>query len=230
MENISHIVALGGGGFSEEPDNPLLDRYVLDLSSNKNPAICFLPTASGDSENYLLRFYKVFSRYECKTSHLSLFSPHTSDLKGFLLSQDIIYVGGGNTKSMLSVWKEWGLDVILKEAYTKGAILAGVSAGAICWFEQGATDSIPGKISALPCLGFLKGSCCPHFNSSELRRQSVPALIKAQTMKPGYAVDDCAALHFINGQFTRAVSSVKGRAAHYLEGDKISSIDTEYLG
>lgn len=225
------IIALGGGGFSEEPDNPLLDLYVLDQAGVLTPKICFLPTASGDSESYLLKFYQFFARQNCRTSHLSLFNPHTAKIEDFILSQDIIYVGGGNTKSMLALWREWGLDRILKKAYDNGIVLAGVSAGAICWFEQGATSSIPEKISALPCLGFLPESCCPHFESEPLRQEAVPRMIKTGEMTSGYAIDNSVALHFIDGKISKAVASVKGRRAQYLNQDgDVTDLDVVYLG
>ncbi|MCB9979779.1 MAG: peptidase E [Rhodospirillales bacterium] len=224
-----HIIALGGGGFSIEPDNPLLDLYVLKQATADIPKICFLPTASGDADSYLLKYYQAFSRYSCHPSHLSLFRPHTANMQDFLLSQDIIYVGGGNTKSMLALWKEWNIDQILRKAYERGIVLAGISAGAICWFEHGATDSIPGKISVLECLGLLKGSLCPHYDSEPLRKETVPGLIAQGQMKPGYAVDDSAAVHFIDGQYVGAVSSVKGKRVLQLTPEE-NSLEVSYLG
>lgn len=226
----SQIIALGGGGFSEEPENPLLDLYVLKSANKLSPKICFLPTASGDAEGYIEKFYACFKRYECVPSHLSLFKPHTADIADFLLSQDIIYVGGGNTKSMLALWREWGVDSALKNALANNVVLAGISAGAICWFEQGATDSIPGKISALSCLGFLPGSCCPHFDTEPLRREAVPRLIKEGVMKPGYAIDNSAALHFVDGTLNACVCSIPGRKAIHLSADTASDLKTIYLG
>ncbi len=138
---MKQIIALGGGGFSMEPENSLLDKYILQQSMKKNPKICFLATASGDSENYISRFYHFFEKQDCQPSHLSLFNPSTRNIESFLLDKDIIYVGGGNTKNLLVLWKEWGLDTILKKAWEQGIILAGISAGSICWFEEGVTDS-----------------------------------------------------------------------------------------
>src|SRR5579872_6107841 len=143
MEKRGQIVAMGGGGFSMEPDNPLLDRYVLNLAAASRPRICFVPTASGDADGYIVNFYAAMARLECRPCHLSLFRPPTADLQSFVLDQDIIYVGGGNTKSLLALWREWRLDVIFREAWGRGIVLAGISAGSICWFEQGGTDSIP---------------------------------------------------------------------------------------
>ena len=109
------IISMGGGGFSMEPDNPLLDEFALTKTNAKCPRVCFVGTASGDSDNYISRFYGAFSQFECRTAHLSLFRPPKKDLKSFIFSHDIIYVGGGNTKNLLVLWKEWGLSGILKQ-------------------------------------------------------------------------------------------------------------------
>ncbi len=114
-----------------EPNHPLLDSYILNQSNKSKPKICFVPTASGDSDSYTSRFYQFFEQMNCEPSHLSLFKPPTRDLAGFLLEKDIIYVGGGNTKNLLALWKEWGLDLVMKEAWEQGIILAGISAGSI---------------------------------------------------------------------------------------------------
>ena len=231
MTTKKHIIALGGGGFSEEPDNPLLDLYILAQSAQAKPKICFLPTASGDADSYLLKFYKSFSQYNCTPSHLSLFKPHTADIAGFLLDQDIIFVGGGNTKSMLALWRDWGVDHTLKTAWERGVILAGISAGAICWFEQGATDSIPGKISALPALGFLKGAACPHYDGEPERAKTVPDLVARGVMKPCLAIDNSCAVHFVDDQILECVSSIAGRTARTITPDgQQPALPTRYLG
>src|SRR5262249_48177214 len=136
------IITMGGGGFSMEPDNPLLDKYVIAQTGKERPRVCFLGQASSEAPLYIINFYNAFNKLDCRASHLSLFQPHTADLAGFLGEQDIIYVGGGNTKSMLAVWREWQLDKILLDTAKNGTVLAGISAGCICWFEQGLTDSI----------------------------------------------------------------------------------------
>jgi peptidase E len=151
------INALGGGGFSTEPENPALDLYVLEQAATPNPAVCFAGTAAGDADRYIVNFYSAFTRYDCRPSHLSFFD-RTPDIRESLLKQDVIYVGGGNTKSLLGVWREWGLPQILREAWDSGVVLAGISAGAVCWFEQGVSDSYAGSLTLLDCLGFLKGA------------------------------------------------------------------------
>lgn len=198
---------MGGGGFSMEPDNPLLDIYFLKQTGKHKPKICFVPTASGDSENYVARFYSAFSKFNCVPSHLSLFKPPTSDLESFVLDHDAIYVGGGNTRSMLALWREWKLDLFLRTALKTGRVLGGISAGAICWFEQGLTDSIPGKLTPLSCLGFLSGSCAPHFDGEAKRRPSFHRLIAAGELSSGVAIDDGVAIHYINSKLVGVVSS-----------------------
>ncbi|MGH2344977.1 MAG: Type 1 glutamine amidotransferase-like domain-containing protein, partial [Chloroflexota bacterium] len=159
---MGQIVAMAGGGFSMEQENPLLDRYVLSLARSARPRVLFLQP--GDSPSYFERFHAAFDRLPCEHAHLSLFAPGVADIRALLLAQDVIYVGGGNTKSMLALWREWGLDRVLREAWQNGVVLCGISAGAICWFEQGVTDSIPGSLTPLQCLGLLPGSACPHYD------------------------------------------------------------------
>jgi dipeptidase E len=137
---MKQIIAIGGGGFGRAIKDLKIEKYIKSQSSKPNPKICFIPTATGDDQSYIDNFYKAFNELGCETSHINFFK-RTIDLKSHILNQDIIYVGGGNTKSMLAVWKEWGLDLILEEAYQEGIIMSGVSAGAICWFKKGITDS-----------------------------------------------------------------------------------------
>jgi dipeptidase E len=228
------IFAMGGGGFSMEPENLLLDRYILELSKQEKPKVCFIPTASGDSDKYIVRFYATYTRLPCQPSHLSLFLPHTSDIRSFILDQDIIYVGGGNTKSLIALWKEWKLDRILKEAWENEIILAGLSAGSICWFEQGVTDSIPGQLSVLQCLGLLKGSNCPHYDSEPERRPAYHQLLSQGLISPGYAADDGVGLHFVGNKLEKIVSSRPQAKAYRVE--KLDGTVTEtvlepiYLG
>ncbi len=134
------IIAIGGGGFGRSPGEGVIEKYILDQSDKEKPNICFIPTATGDNEAYKVNYYSTFSKLNCSPVHLDFFK-RTPDLEELIKHQDIIFVGGGNTKSMLAVWKDWGLDLILKEAYERGVIMCGVSAGAICWFEEGVTDS-----------------------------------------------------------------------------------------
>lgn len=227
------IIALGGGGFSMEPENPLLDSYILQQSGKANPKICYVPTASGDADICISWFYDFFKKQECHPSHLSLFKPPTRDLEGFILDKDIIYVGGGNTKNLLALWKEWGLDSIMREAWEQGIVLAGISAGSICWFEEGVTDSYGDKLEPLTCLGFLKGSNCPHYDGEVDRRPSYHELISSKIIQPGIAADDGVAIHYIGQEVHRIVSSRPNAKAYKVYFDKQlkeEELETVFLG
>lgn len=214
---MKQIIAIGGGGFRRDDKDLSLEKYVLKQVDKKNPSVCFIPTASGESAEYTIKFYSVFNRLGCTPSHLSLFKPPTADLKSFILEKDVIYVGGGNTKSMLALWREWGLDSILKTAWGKGIVLSGVSAGAICWFEEGVTDSIPGELSAIKGLGFLKGSFCPHYDSEPGRQPAYHRLLDEGKIQPGYAVMDYVALHFTDDELKHVFNSKTESQACFVE-------------
>lgn len=216
-----------------EPDNLTLDRYILSQSAKDEPRVCFIPTASGDSESYIQRVYKAFHQLPCKPGHLSLFEPSFPSLRDFVMEQDVLYVGGGSTRNMLALWREWKLDNILAEAYQNGVILAGLSAGANCWFEEGLTDPLNGPIYTLNGLGFLSGSVCPHFDGEAKRRPSYLEAVGEGSMKEGYGMDDYAALHFVNEQLSRAVCSLKGAAVYKInrqeDGSTEEAIPATYL-
>jgi peptidase E len=217
---IMQIIAIGGGGFSEGSE-PGLDRYVLDHSRRASPRIGFIGTASGDSESYLLKFYSRFAKLDCRPGHLSLFR-RTPDLESWILGQDIIYVGGGNTKSMLAVWESWGVATILRRAGEAGTILAGISAGAICWFDFGVTDSASTALSPMACLGFVPGSCCPHYSGERERRPNYERMVQGDEIPAGYAIDDGAAVHFVGGLAKRVV--VGRPTAHAYRVERVGSI------
>jgi peptidase E len=212
------IIALGGGGFSMEPENLALDEYVLRQARAPRPAVAFVPTASGDAESYIASFYRAFSGLPCRPSYLSLFS-RTPDLREYLLAQDVIYVGGGNTKSLLGVWREWGLPEVLREAWAAGVVLAGVSAGAVCWFEQGLSDAYAEALRPLRSLGFLAGSCCPHYDGEAERRPTYHELLKTGEVLPGLAIDDGAAVHFVGDEIHRVVASRPGATAYRVRAE-----------
>src|SRR5262245_28526938 len=203
---LPQIITLGGGGFSAAPDNLALERYVLGHARRRNPTVCFLATASGDADSYIARFYAAFARLRCRPTHVSFFG-RTPDLGEVLMSQDIVYVGGGNTKSMLAVWRDWQLPALLRRAWRSGTILAGVSAGAICWFEFGVTDSWANRLAGLPCLGFLPGTCCPHYDGEPERRPALQRLVAQRSVPTALALDDGAAAHFVGRKLARIVST-----------------------
>jgi peptidase E len=201
------IIAMGGAALPPELENLLLIDYFLRQTSRKKPKVCFIGTAHGDAEAGRLRFYAGFSRFNCVPSHLSLFARTPRDLESFVLEHDAIYVGGGNTKSMLAVWRDWGLDKHLRKAWDRGVVLGGASAGSICWFEQGVTDSVAGALTVLDCLGFLPGSNCPHYDSEPLRRPTYRKLVARGKIMNGVAADDGAALHYVDGKLLRAIGN-----------------------
>lgn len=216
-----------------EPENPLLDSYILRQSGKANPKICYIPTASGDSDICVSWFYSFFEKQQCQPSHLSLFKPPSRDLESFVLDKDILYVGGGNTKNLLALWKDWGLDIIMKKAWEQEKILAGISAGSICWFEEGVTDSFGDRLEPLTCLGFLKGSNCPHYDGEADRRPTYQGLIASGTIKPGIAADDGVAIHYIDNDIYKSVSSrpdAKAFSVCYDGGVIETVLETEYLG
>lgn len=201
-----HLVAMGGGGFSMEPDNLALDRYVLGLARSERPKVAFVPTASGDAEGYIQNFYKSFETLPCEPSHLALFRRTLGDLRAFVLAQDVIYVGGGNTVNMLALWKLHGLDAIFKEAWEAGVVLAGLSAGALCWFEEGLTDSF-GPLAPMKGLGLIAGSLTVHYDGEGDRRPTLIRCLEAGELGPGYAACDGAGLHFEGDRLARVVTS-----------------------
>ena len=200
-----HIIAIGGGGFGRKNESNLIEKYILNLSGKINPNICFLPTATGDSDNYIVRFYSLFTRLNCIPSHIDFFR-RTIDINHHVMNQDIIFVGGGNTKSMLAVWCDWGMNKILKKAYDKGTIMSGVSAGAICWFTSGVTDSWENELQTLPCLDFIKGTCCPHYDEEPSRIPYVEKILRENKVTNCISIEGGSALHFIDGKPFKNIS------------------------
>ena len=200
----TQIIAIGGGGFGRNPKHNKIEKYIIAQSKKEKPNILFIPTASAEDKSYIINFYSCFSKLRCTPSHLTFFQ-RTPKLDGLINQADIIYVGGGNTKSMLAVWREWKLDKLLLKAYNSGKILSGVSAGAICWFEQGITDSWASNLNTLDCLGFVNGMGCPHYQEEPERRPDLHKLLKNGKAIPGYAIDGGAAAHFIDGIFYRGL-------------------------
>ena len=228
-----NIIAMGGGGFSMEPDNKRFDRYIINQSEQLRPKICFLPTASGDAESYIERFYNFFNEEACEPTHLSLLQPEIADKESFLLSQDIIYVGGGNTRNLMALWKEWELDRILEKAWKNGTILAGISAGSICWFKEGASDSVPGKVTNVKGLGFLEGSTCPHYDDPEQSGQGYRDMILNGEISEGYGMDDSAAIHFVGKDLHKAICSKPDAKVYHVSKDgnelKEEPLEMEYI-
>ena len=228
------IIAMGGGGFTMEPDNPLLDDYVLAATGKRRPRVCFVPTAAGDSVAYIERFYEAFHDGVCEPTYLSLFSRKVDDLAAFLREQDLVYVGGGNTVNLLAVWRAQGLDRVLPEVLAAGTIFCGVSAGALCWFERGITDSYSPDLKPLTNgLALLPGAFCPHFDSDTRRPRLWPDFV-ARHGGPAIAAEDGVALHYVDGRLVRAVTSRPNARAYRFErmdGEvRSETITPVYLG
>jgi dipeptidase E len=220
-----------------ERDGSLLDDFVLSLTPAPRPRVCFLPTASGDADHYVVRFYRRFSS-TCDPSHVSLFRRDHSegrveeDLARHLLAQDVIYVGGGNVVSMIGAWRANGLDEILRAAWRRGVVLCGPSAGSLCWFAEG-LSAFHGPARAVRGLGLLPYSNCVHYDAEPARRSEYHRLIVAG-MRPGFAVEDRAALHFCGTRLQRVVSSRRGACAYRVgvsrRAVRETRIEATYLG
>lgn len=208
-----------------EPRNQRLDRWLLGLTRRRRPRVLFVATASGDSAGYVRRFYRAFGKYRCEAAHLGLFDRSGVDVRETILSSDLIYVGGGNTANLLAVWRVHGVDTALREAWHDGAVLCGVSAGAICWFEGGVTDSFGPELQPLSGgLGLLPGSFCPHYNDAA-RRPAYQRLVARGALQPGYAADDGAAILFEDGAIADVVRSRRGVAAYRVTSGKGRAVE-----
>lgn len=205
------ILALGGGGFTSAEPNGALDALVLRLAGRPVPRICFLPTASGDQREQVIRFQERFAAWPCERSVLSLF--HLADARvdphAHLLSQDAIYVGGGSMRNMLAIWREHGIDETMRRAWHSGVVMAGVSAGAMCWFTGGVSRS-GGKLDSVRGLGLLPGSLSVHCDSDPARLRAYLRAVANRELPPGYAADDSAALLFAGTELLSCVTSRDG--------------------
>lgn len=210
------IVPMGGGGFLMEPRNPRLDRWLLSLTRRRrNPRVLFVPTASGDAKGDIERFYRAFRRFQCRPAHLPLFHRTDADVRTPILSADLIYVDGGNTANLLAIWRVHGVDLALREAWRSGVVLCGVSAGAICWFRSGVTDSFGVELQPLTnSLGFLRGSFCPHYDGEPRRRPAFHRFVGEGRLPGGYAADDGAAILFEASDVADVVSSRRDAKAY----------------
>lgn len=221
------IVAFGGGGFSMEAGNPLLDDYVLRISGADRPRVCFVPTASGDADHYLVRFYRHFAGI-AEASHLSLFRRDRGggavegDIRAHLLRQDLIYVGGGSLLSLLGAWKAHGIDSMLRAAWRKGVVLCGLSAGSLCWFDDAVT-AFHGPPEPIRALGLLPFSNCVHYDGEPERREAFRRLVAERTIGPGFGVPDGVALHFVGRDLESVVASRPGLSAFRVwpEGEEL---------
>jgi peptidase E len=226
-----HIIAIGGGMRAPEGQVPAHLDYALRLTGRREPRICVLNTAGGDDPRWALLMYDRFAGHPARVSHLALF-PIVADPEDLLLSQDVIFVGGGSVANMVAVWRVHGLDVIMRKAWQAGTVLAGSSAGGICWFEGGTTDSFGRDLRAFTDgLGLLAGSYCPHYDSEARRRPLYHRLIADGTLSGGIACDDGAAAHFTDDTLSELIADRPGASAYLVEpGITETRLDTRVLG
>src|SRR6187397_1692013 len=221
------IVALGGLGEADDEAGRLV-RFALGLTGKERPRVCLVPTASNEMPEYVLRFYENMSGH-AEASHVSFFPWPRADLRDHVLSQDVIFVSGGNTANLLAIWRAHGFDEIIREAWEQGIVLAGSSAGMICWFEAGVTDSFGPQLEGMrDGLGFLAGSACPHWDDEELRRPVYRRLID-DGFPAGLAADDGVGLHFVGPELKEAVSVREGANAYRVDSDAESTIEARQL-
>jgi dipeptidase E len=221
------ILAMGGGGFMLDPHSPL-DDLLLELSGLSRPRVCFLPTPAGDSDRAIAAFFEAFSGRDCEPSCLRLFGTPERPAER-LAEQDVVVVSGGNTANALALWKLHGIDEALRQAWERGAVLGGVSAGANCWFEACVTDSFGRRLDPLhDGLGILPGSFCPHYDGEERRRPVYQELV-AGGFPAGYAADDGVALHFEGTELVETVASWPGTRAYRVEPGSETSIEPRLL-
>ena len=208
------IVAIGGADFAMRGENGPLHDYVLGLAPERRPRICLLPTAGGDSREQIAAFHAAMGRRPCEPSVLSLFrlAEEQVDLRGHLLAQHVIYVGGGNMVNLMALWREHRLGEILTEAHARGIVLCGYSAGSMCWFDQGVSKGA-GRPVVTAGLGLLAGSHCVHYSQHPDRRAAYLDLIARERIPGGLALDDHAAALFRGGELVEAVRSRGGARA-----------------
>jgi peptidase E len=222
---------MGGGGFTAGSADPALDDLVLRLTETARPRVCLLPTAGGDSEHQIRRFQETYGDRLCEPSHISLFrlGRQPVPVREHLLAQDVIYVGGGSMVNLLAIWKAQGLDVILREAWRSGVVLAGLSAGSMCWFEWGVTTS-SGRAAPAEGLGFLPGSNSVHHDSEPARRPVYLEAVRTGAVAPGYAVDDGAALIFRDRELDEVVSARPTARAYAVTPDGEEPLPARAIG
>ena len=204
------IVPMGGARFCDGAA-----RFLTGLTGNDRPRVLYIGTAMAEDPSSALRMYDQFAPH-AELSRLEFFPWPPEDLRSVVLESDLIFVDGGNTANMLAIWRVHGVDELVREAWERGIVLAGSSAGGICWFEHGVTDSFGPQLGPMDCLGFLPGSFCPHWNDEEQRRPVYHALLK-DGWPAGYAADTGVGLHFVNGELEEAVACDEGSRAYRLE-------------
>ena len=205
-------------------------KYIAAITGKAQPHLCFIPTASGDDRDYVISFYEACKLLKVVPHVLKVWVNSYDNKETFasiIGRMDAIIVGGGNTLNMLAIWKAQGIDTLLKEAYDKGCVMAGGSAGSLCWFNGGTTDSRPGELSIVEGMGFINKSHCPHYNSESSRRPLYHANILEGKLSDGYACDDASGIHFINGNVHQAVATDTNNKSFYVYQKEHQIIEEE---
>ncbi|HEY1727203.1 MAG TPA: peptidase E [Candidatus Baltobacteraceae bacterium] len=210
------IIAIGGRVGQPGDGDTRIERFILESSGKRAPHVCFVPTASGDNAEFINQIQSTYTGLGVKADVLRFFDRTPADLPEYMSSFDIIQVGGGNTRSMLAVWRHWGLDVLVRQTWERGALLCGSSAGSLCWFENGLTDSVADSYTAMDGLGFISGSNCVHYFAPD-RRETYHALIEGGELSPGIACPDGVAAHYRGDKLLRVVSCTPDQSAYYVE-------------
>jgi len=222
-----NIIGLGGG--SAEAETRRLLAYAVGLARKPEPRVCVVPTAVRDDADLVLSVYGLLPE-NARPSFLPFFPWPPRDLRGFALDQDVIFVSGGNTANMLAIWRVHGFDQILREAWEAGIVLTGWSAGMICWFEAGITDSFGPQLEGMrDGLGFLAGSACPHYDGEELRRPVYTKLV-ADGFPAGVAADDGVGLHYVGTDLAEVVSVREGARAYRVDAAGEEPLPARLLG
>lgn len=208
------IFAWGGG-----TDKPILN-HLIKLTGKPRPKVCFVPTATGDSPASVIQWYNLVEGLSLQPYVMRVFINSYTTKESFeetLMQMDAVVVGGGNTLNMMAIWKAQGIDLALRKAYEAGIVMSGASAGSLCWFTSGTTDSRPKELSRVDCLGWLNYSHCPHYNVEEFRRPLYHKMILAKELSPGYACDNQSGIYFENETLVQCVSSVTGRKSYFVD-------------
>jgi peptidase E len=221
QEDGTRKILIMGGGYGTT-----VIRYMAELTGKERPRICYLPTAAADSTSSMLRWYQSCATLNVEPHAQEMFiSSYSMDQswEEVLLSMDAIVVSGGNTLNQQAIWKVQGVDEVLRKAWDQGIVLGGASAGSLCWFEEGTTDSRPKELTKIECLGFLKGSHSPHYDGEAQRRPTYHELIRTGVLKPGYACDNNAGIYFQDNEVRRVVATREGAKCYYvhMDGNKV---------
>lgn len=225
-----------GGGFLVDPwQPPLLQKYLLGLTPAPSPKVCFLGAAVGEEPSAFEAFNRSMEQHDCRLYHFNIFQPTTLDFVDYLMGMDIVYVNGGATKNLIALWKAWNFDAALATAWQNGVVMSGTSAGMICWYQSGLTDSYPPELMPVKAMGLIKGSACPHYDQRFDRPSKFRQFIASGDLDgPGLALDQHTAVHYLGDQLHEIVSDKKTAGAHMLtrtaSGFDEKPLPVRYLG